>query len=149
MQKAMSKNNVCFSGSIIRVLSCVLLSFCLMACNRKIAFTTSTVVPGADGTVKVKKDDNGNNAIEVKVINLAVPQRLAVPQNTYVVWMESSEGVKNIGQLKSETGLLSSTRKGELETVTPFKPTRIFITAESDGNVQYPGNVVVMSTRSF
>ncbi len=59
----------------------------LMACNRKIAFTTSSVVPGAEGTVKVKKDNNGNNAVQIKVVNLADPQRLALPQNTYVVWM--------------------------------------------------------------
>ncbi|SHG05806.1 hypothetical protein SAMN05444008_11712 [Cnuella takakiae] len=119
------------------------------ACNRKIAFTTSTVVPGADGAVKVKKDNNGNHAIDIEIRNLADPQRLALPQNTYVVWMESNNGLKNLGQLKSETGLLSKARKAEMETVTPYKPTRIFITAESDGNVQTPGNQVVLSTRSF
>ncbi len=127
----------------------VMVATFLMACNRKIAFITSAVVPGAEGTVKIKKDNNNNNAVEIKVINLAEPQQLAIPQNTYVVWMESSDGVKNIGQIRPSASLLSSTRKGELETTTPFKPTRIFITAESDGNVQYPGNVVVLSTRSF
>lgn len=121
----------------------------LTSCSRKVAFTSSTVVPGADGSVKVKKDDNGNHAIDIVIRNLADPQRLALPQNTYVVWMESDNGLKNLGQLKSETGLLSKARKAEMETVTPYKPTRIYITAESDGNVQTPGNQVVLSTRSF
>jgi hypothetical protein len=145
----MSKSNPYLFGKIIRLFSFVMLAICLVACNRKIAFTTSSIVPGAEGTVKVKKDNNGNNAVQIKVVNLADPQRLALPQNTYVVWMESSDGIKNIGQIRSSSGLLSSTRKGELETTTPFRPTRIFITGESDGNVQYPGNVVVLSTRSF
>jgi hypothetical protein len=145
----MIKNNPVLSRHIVKLFSFVMLAACLMACNRKIAFITSSVVPGAEGTVKVKKDNNGNNAVEIKVVNLADPQQLSIPQNTYVVWMESSDGIKNIGQIRSSAGLLSSTRKGELETITPFKPTRIFITGESDGNVQYPGNVVVLSTRSF
>lgn len=129
------------------VLAVVAIGF--TACNRKIAFTTSSVVPGADGAVKVKRDDNGNHAIDIEIRNLADPQRLALPQNTYVVWMESDNGLKNLGQLKSETGLLTKARKAEMETVTPYKPTRIFITAETDGNVQTPGNQVVLSTRSF
>lgn len=119
------------------------------SCARKVAFTNSTVVPGAEGRVKVKKDDNGNNAIDIEIRNLADPDRLAIPQKTYVVWMESDNGLKNLGQLKSETGLLSKTSKAEMNTVTPYKPSRIFITAESDGDVQVPGNVVVLSTRSF
>lgn len=131
------------------LLSGLLVMLLLAACSRKIAFSASTIVPGAEGAVKVKRDNNGNNAIEVKVLHLADPQKLPLPQNTYVVWMESSEGLKNLGQLKTGSGLLSSTRKGELETVTPFKPTRIFITGEVDGNIQYPGNQVVLSTTSF
>ncbi len=121
----------------------------LAACSRKVAFTTSTVVPGAEGVVKVKKDNNGNHAIDVEVKHLAEPNKLPVPQNTYVVWMESSEGVKSLGQLKTSSNLLSSTRRAELETVSPHRPTRVFITAESDAGVNYPGNQVVLTTAAF
>lgn len=127
----------------------LLLVVAASSCARKVAFTTSTVVPAAEGKVKVKKDDNGNHAIKIDVRNLVEPDRLPIPQNTYVVWMESSNGLKNIGQFRSESGLLSKTRKGELETVSPYRPSRIFITAESSPDVQFPGNMVVLSTRSF
>ena len=136
-------------SSFSRLLIAALLLFVAVACNRKIAFNNSTVVPAAEGYVKVKKDKNNNRAIEVSVRNLAEAKRLASPQNLYVVWIETPEGVKNLGQLKTGTGLLSNTLKASLETVTPYKPTRLFITAENDASIQYPGAQVVLSTSSF
>lgn len=54
--------------------------------------------------------------------------------------METEDAsVKNIGQIKSDSKFLSSKLKASFETVTPFKPTKIFITAEDNANVQYPG----------
>lgn len=138
-----------WSSRTNRIIWTVLLIFLAAACNRKIAFNNSAVVPAAEGYVKVKKDKNGNNAISVEVRNLAEPKRLATPQNVYVVWVETPEGVKNIGQLKTGSGLLSKTLKAELETVTPYKPTRLFITAENDAGIQYPGSQVVLTTNSF
>lgn len=145
----MKKNNYTQNNPVLTAFIGLLLAACLTACSQRIAFATSTVVPGAEGQVKIKKDNNGNHAIDVQIKHLADPQQLPIPQNTYVVWMESSEGVKNLGQLKSSSGLISSTRKGELETVSPFRPTRIFLTAEGDANVQFPGNQVIMTTRAF
>jgi hypothetical protein len=127
----------------------LLVALTLGACNRKIGFNTSTVVPAAEGFVKIKKDKNDNHAIDVEVKNLADPKRLPVPQSVYMVWMESRDGVKKLGQLKTGSGLFSSTLKAELETVTPQKPTRLFITAESSADIQYPGAQVVLTTDSF
>lgn len=134
-----------------RSLAALILVFALAltACNRKIAFNTSTVVPAAEGTVKIKKDKNDNHAIDVSVKNLAEPKRLPVPQNVYMVWIDSRDGVKKLGQLKTGSGLFSSTLRAELKTVTPNKPTRLFITAESSGDVQYPGSQEVLSTNAF
>ena len=145
----MKKISSSLGGLSIKLLTGILIVAVLAGCGRKVAFATSTVVPGAEGKVKVKKDNNGNHAIDVEIKHLAEPNRLPFPQNTYVVWMESSEGIKNLGQLRTSSGLLSSTRKGELETVSPYRPTRIFITAEGDAGVQYPGNQVVMTTSAF
>lgn len=124
----------------------VLLSSCG---SSKYNFSTSSVVPAAEGKVKVKKDGNSNYKISLEVIRLAEPQRLNPSKAMYVVWMETEQnGIKNIGQLKTSSGLLSNTLKSSLNTVTPFKPTGFFITAEDDASIQYPGGQVVLRTNA-
>jgi ribosomal protein S9 len=121
-----------------------------VSCSRKISFATSTVVPAAEGTVKVKKDNNNNYAIKVDVRNLAEPNRLPQPQNVYVVWIETERnGTQNLGQLNTSSGLFSNALKASLETVTAYKPIRLFITGENEANVTYPGNYVVLNTTTF
>jgi hypothetical protein len=64
--------------------------------------------------------------------------------------METDDNaVKNIGQINTSTGFLSKKLKASFETVTPVKPTKIFLTAEDDANVQYPGMQVVLTTNHF
>lgn len=127
----------------------LLLVLSIVGCSRKIPFTTSTAVPAAVGRVKMKKDNNNNYALNLEVRNLAEPKRLATPQNVYIVWMETSDGLKNIGQLKTGSNLLSKTLKASLNTVTPLKPNRIFVTAENNASISYPGAQVVLSTNPF
>lgn len=107
----------------------------------------SSVVPAAEGKIKIKKDRNNNYVIDISVIRLADPERLQPPKKTYVVWIETNGyGTKNIGRLVSSTGLLSNTLKASLNTITSFKPRRIFITAEENGAIQYPAGQVVLTT---
>ena len=124
--------------------------FVLTACGtRKASFNPSSVEPAARGQVKVKKDKNKNYGINVSVRNLAGPDRLPLAKNAYVVWMEGENGVQNIGQLRPSEGLFSKTIKASLQTSSPYKPNRIFITAEDASTVQYPGNYIVLATKSF
>ncbi len=120
------------------------------SCAHKISFGTSSVVPAAEGSVKVKKDKNNNYNIDLSVIRLADPKRLSPSKQLYVVWMDANQnGTKNIGQLKTSSSMLSKTLKSSLKTVSSVKPTRIFITAEDDAAVQYPGGQVALDTSSF
>ena len=133
------------SGAML--LSAVLL---LSACSKKISFQTSAAVPAAEGQVKMKKDKNNNYHLEINLRNLAEPKRLDPPRSTYVVWIETERnGTKNVGQLKTSSGLFSSTLKASLETVTAYKPQLLFITAEDNADVQYPGMQVVLRTSRF
>ncbi len=117
------------------------------ACSRKVSFQNSTVVPAAEGSVKLKKDFNNNYEIKIFLANLAEPERLEPRKGHYVVWMESDNNyIKNIGQINTSTGFMSSKLKASFETVTAVKPTRIYITAEDDPGVQYPGSQVVLTT---
>ncbi|MBK0380596.1 hypothetical protein I5M19_14820 [Mucilaginibacter sp. SD-g] len=113
-------------------------------------FQKSTVVPAAEGRVKIDKDDNGNYSVNVKVNNLAKPSRLQPERKLYVVWMETeNNGIKNLGRLKSSSGFFSDDLEGSLSTISPFKAKRVFITAENESNLQYPGSIVVLSTSDF
>ena len=120
------------------------------SCSHKIGFAQSSVVPAAQGSIKMKKDDNNNYKLNVSVTNLAPPDRLQPPHSAYVVWIETEQnGVQNLGRLNSESGFLSKTLKADLNAVTPYKPTRLFITAEDDAAIRYPGEMVVLSTDRF
>lgn len=134
-----------FSGVLITVL---VLS--ISACTRKTSFLTSAVVPAARGNVTVNTDKNENYVIQIQLSGLAEVERLDPPKQTYVVWMVTDRDItKNLGQINSSSALLSSKLKAVFETVSPMKPVRIFITAENDPAIEYPGNQVVLSTDKF
>lgn len=117
------------------------------SCSKKVTFQTSTIVPAARGDVKITKDENKNYLIAIKIDNLAEVSRLDSSKKAYVVWMETEESmVKNIGQIKSDSNFLSSKLKATFETVSPVKPTKIFITAERDPQVQYPDSEIILTT---
>lgn len=64
--------------------------------------------------------------------------------------METADNrTKNIGQINSSTGFLSSKLKADFETVNSFKSVKIIITAEDDASIQYPGMQLVLSTTNF
>jgi len=136
--------------SIISVLSIAFLLFIVFSlgsCARKLTFGVSPIVPAATGSVKIKKS-NGNYVLHVKVLNLAPPERLTPARDVYVVWMETKRNsIKNIGMIKSSKGLFSNIFKGEMQATATVKPTSVFITAEDNGRVRYPGNPVVLRTR--
>ena len=125
----------------IRALFVMTLAITLLfgSCAKKVRFTPSASVP-AEGFVKIKKDENKNYSIEIKLSNLAEPERLQPPRKVYIVWVETkTNGIKNVGQLKSSKGLFSNALEGTLTTVTAFEPVRVFSTAEDTASIQYPG----------
>jgi len=133
---------------IISIAFLFFISFSFSSCARRLTFGVSPVVPAAEGSVKIKKNKNKNYILTVKTTNLAEPKRLSPPREVYVVWMESERTApKNIGMIKSSTGFLSSTLKGEMTASSTVRPTAVFVTAEDDGNIQYPGSQVVLRTR--
>ena len=118
----------------------------LVSCGKKITFMTSEIAPAARGNVDVKKDKNNNYRVELEISYLAEPDRLSPAKNTYVVWMVTDENDTpiNLGQIVS-----SSKLNVKFETVTSSKPKRIFVTAENDASIQYPGNMLVLETDNF
>ena len=122
----------------------------MQSCSKKVQFENSPVVPAARGDVKISKNSNKNYVIKIKFDNLAEVDRLDPPKKTYVIWMVTDQqSTKNIGQIKSGSSMMSSKLKADFETATPFKPVKIFVTAEDDGNVEYPGMYTILSTSNF
>jgi len=130
---------------VVLPLLCAL--FLFTACAKKMSFERSSVVPGADGKVAVKKDNNDNYLITVSTVNLPSAKNLTPARDAYVVWMEDEDKtVKKLGQIKPSTGLLSKAYKGELKATSTSRPRRVFITAEDGGGLDYPGDFTVLST---
>lgn len=142
------KNNQILSCKACKGLMLLLLPVLFFSCSQKMNFSVSTVVPAAQGSVKIKEDRNKNYAVEVKVTHLAPASRLTPPRNEYVVWMETeNNGTKNIGRLRSSSSIISRTMNASLKTVTSFKPVRFFITAEDHAGTVHPGMTVVLQTQ--
>jgi hypothetical protein len=128
----------------------IMIVFSLSSCATSVSFLTSSVVPAARGTVKVKKDNNKNYVIQISLTDLAEATKLQPSKLTYIVWMITDRQLtKNIGQLNSSKGFMSKQLKGSFKTVSSDKPVQIFITAEDDAGIQYPGTEVVLSTEKF
>jgi hypothetical protein len=128
----------------------IMIVFSLSSCATSVSFLNSSVVPAARGTVKVKRDNNKNYVIQISLTDLAEATRLQPSKLTYIVWMITDRQLtKNIGQLNSSKGFMSKQLKGSFKTVSSDKPVQIFITAEDDAGVQYPGTQVVLSTEKF
>ena len=124
--------------------------FLLTSCSKNFSFLSSSVVPAARGDVKIKTDNNKNYVVEISLTDLAEPSRLQPPKLTYIVWMVTNRDItKNIGQLKSSRGIMSKQLKGSFKTVTADKPVKIYITAEDDAGIEYPGTQIVLSTDKF
>ncbi len=132
------------------VLSLSILLLVSSSCAHKTTFQTSTVVPAAEGTVQWKKDSNNNYVITIKMVNLAEVERLEPPKKAYVVWMENEEGrPKNLGQINSSHETFTRKLKATFQTVSSFKPSKIYITAEDESNVNFPSSMVVLQSKSI
>lgn len=114
----------------------------ITSCATIVKFPVSSTVPAADITVKKKQDKNKNYKIEVTAKNLAEASRLNPPKNNYSVWIVAENGAtKNIGQLINKNA-----KKATLTTTTPFDVKEIFITAEEQGNLNYPSGAEISRT---
>lgn len=142
-----------YQSHVNRVSTLLLISTLLLftaSCSKSVRFAVSPVVPSAEGSVKLTKDENKNNLVVLKVQNLVDPSKLTPPKKIYVVWAETKkEGNKNLGKLVSSEAYFSTERNAKFSAITPFVPVKIFITAEDQADVQNPGTVTVLSTDNF
>jgi hypothetical protein len=112
---------------------------------QKIPFIQSSVVPAAEGYVKIKTDRNKNYIIKISIKNLAKIDRLDPEMKTYIVWMVTDkETTINIGRINSSNNLDVS-----FETISSSRPIKVYITAEVDESTTVPGEKIVLTTNNF
>ena len=133
----------------LTIISFVLI-FTLASCATKAKFLDSSIVPAAQGHIKMKTDRNKNYVIKIEIFNLALPEKLNPPKKVYVVWMDDgNNNLKNMGQVKSSAPFLSKALKASFQNISSFRPIKIFITSEYEANVQIPSQDVILSTNNF
>jgi hypothetical protein len=143
------KKSIQVKNFLLAAISTVML-FSLNSCATKANFLASSVVPAAGGTAKVKKDNNKNYVISINLYNLAEADKLNPPRKTYIVWMVTDDdATKNLGQISTSSSLFSKQLKASFETVSSFKPKKIFLTAEDEPVLQEPGAQMILSTDFF
>ena len=122
----------------------------LSSCATKAKFLDSSIVPAAEGHVKMKTDKNKNYVIKIEIFNLALPDKLNPPKKVYIVWMDDgNNNLKNMGQVKSSAAFMSKALKASFQNISSFRPIKIFITSEYEANVQVPSQDVILSTNNF
>ena len=136
---------------VIAITVIALVTFLLVSsCSKKVNFQTSSVVPAARGNVKISRDGNKNYIIKLHLSDLAEVDRLQMAKESYVIWMVTdNEERKNIGLLNSSSGMLSNKLRQILKHHHQPGQVQIFITAEEDASVQYPGSRVILTTDRF
>lgn len=91
-----------------------------------------------------------NYAITLYLSDLTQPERLYPSKKLYVVWIDTKgDNFKIIGLLKMERGRLANSLISRFNAITPFKPFKVFITAEDTIQVQNPGKQIILQTRIF
>jgi hypothetical protein len=130
---------------LLTIFPVVALLLFIGSCAQKVAFQRSQIVPAAEAEVRVKTDRNNNYELRIDVQNLAHPENLSPPRETYVVWMQSTDfNTYNLGELQVGDNL-----RGSLTAVTPYSPARVFITAEDSTIEDEPGDQVVLVAEDF
>lgn len=108
---------------------------------KKVSMTPGQEDPAAHGTIAVKTGHNGNTQVHITTKALAQPSALTPPENTYVVWFQpQGQNPQEAGALKVDNGL-----KGSLDTVTPHRRFKVFITAEKEPNPTKPHGPTVLT----
>jgi hypothetical protein len=144
------KQSISFSKKMILLLVIATCFIYSTASSQKMHFQQSNVVPAAQGTVHVSTNKLKGYDIDISIFHLAGPQRLQPAEKTYIVWMDTERnGTKNLGEMQSKDGFMSNTLKATMKITTPFRPTRIFITAEDVAAISNPHGQQVLTTATF
>lgn len=100
--------------------------------------------------MQITRDAAGNYVIHLVIVNLEPVKLMKPVKEGYVVWMTNEAGVtSNIGTIEGANTWTTRKDKSKFEATSAVKPSKVFITAETDLKAASPGKQVVWSTGSF
>lgn len=100
--------------------------------------------------MQIKRDAAGNFVIQLVIVNLEAVKLMKPVKEGYVVWMVNETGAtSNIGNIEGANTWAARKDKTRFEATSAVKPSKVFITAETDLKAQTPGKQVVWSTGNF
>jgi hypothetical protein len=118
-----------------------MLMLLMASCTTTSVFPVSTVLPAAEAKASATQDKNLNYSIVFTTKHTAAPEKLVPARRAYVLWAETSEnGIINLGRVQISKGLT-----GALHTTLPFRPIRLFVTAEDSHLITTPGAQVILN----
>lgn len=123
------------------LLPLVLLS-ALPACAAKYSVACREPALGSDADIVVSKTKSGNYLVEMKMTNLAPPDRLDAASTTYVVWFQPKE------KPAVKAGALSydpDDRRGFLEATTPHREFTLLVTLEANAEASEPTDKTIVT----
>ncbi|WP_373059089.1 hypothetical protein [Zunongwangia sp. H14] len=136
------KERVLHLKNAAAVITCFMAALLLTGCSQKITFPGSKVIPAAEAKLNVDKNSNDNYKLELRIKNIADPERLSPSRKYYIVWMETRKN----GTIKMGNLNVNRKNQAELDYSTPYKPERVFITAENNQNTSSPSRKVVLNS---
>lgn len=152
--------NILFAGVALMIVLSGMASCSKKSTSSKTAATASSEpvkqetpppppVEEKDG-MQIKRDAAGNYVIHLVIVNLEAVKLMKPAKEGYVVWMTNEAGVtSNIGTIEGANTWTAKKDRTRFEATSAVKPTKVFITAETDLKAQKPGTQVVWETGSF
>jgi len=100
--------------------------------------------------MQITRDAAGNYVINLVIVNLEPVKLMKPVKEGYVVWMMNESGAtSNIGTIEGANTWTTRKDKSKFVATSAVKPSKVFITAETDLKAVNPGKQVVWSTGSF
>jgi len=130
---------------ILQVVLALVVGVAGLACGgtRQFALQGSNQAPGADGVVRIDRQEGGNFLVSVTTTNLLPPARVDGSLTTYVVWFQPTD------QTPQRVGVLAydeENRSGEMTATTASTSFQVVISGEASADAATPSDNVVFRT---
>ena len=121
----------------------LLLAALAVGCSKSVPLKPTQLIGAGSGSVKVELTYDRNNRLDLKLTNLPEPSSIQPEFTRYVLWVADSTGQNpvNTGQLR-----VDDKKAAKIQTLTPRRKYKLFITAEAAGDVLTPGARIVFES---
>ncbi len=133
-----------------KMISFMALFLILSSCSDRIVMYSYHNDAKSCGYIILKNEHEKICDVQVSLSDNDNVEGLKPSLNSYVVWFENLDlKAINIGKLQSTTRTYSYQLYTHINTICLTKPSRIFVTEESDEKVSVPGGKIISTTKKF